>query len=111
MQLRPRLTVLWALHEERDVPISGLVGNGINLSRLCCPTQLNTKLDRRDMMVEDRINYISAVKCLQATPSSATRQGVKTRFDEFQASHIDLTNRIHGVVCISLSQLFLPLLS
>jgi hypothetical protein len=54
--------------------------------------------DRRTLTTDEKTAYLAAVKCLQSTPSKSTRQGVKNMFDEFQASHIDLTNQIHQVV-------------
>ncbi|KAJ2921487.1 hypothetical protein H1R20_g15607, partial [Candolleomyces eurysporus] len=60
-------------------------------------TTLRLRREWRDMTVADRVDYTRAVRCLQQIPSSSVRQGVKTRFDEFQACHIDLTNQVHQV--------------
>jgi tyrosinase len=47
----------------------------------------------------EKQGYIQAVQCLQQRPAGITgKAGVKTRFDEFQATHIDLTDEVHQVV-------------
>ncbi|KAH6901637.1 monooxygenase [Coprinopsis sp. MPI-PUGE-AT-0042] len=60
-------------------------------------TTLRIRKEWRTLTTAEKSAYLAAVKCLQATPSKSTRQGVKNMFDEFQASHIDLTNQIHQV--------------
>ncbi|KAF6747277.1 hypothetical protein DFP72DRAFT_1016478 [Ephemerocybe angulata] len=50
----------------------------------------------RDLTVKDRLAYIKAVKCLQALPSSIPT-AARSRYEDFQATHIDLTERIHLV--------------
>ncbi|KAF6746663.1 hypothetical protein DFP72DRAFT_973320 [Ephemerocybe angulata] len=50
----------------------------------------------RDLTVKDRLAYIKAVKCLQALPSSIPTIA-RSRYEDFQATHIDLTERIHLV--------------
>lgn len=50
----------------------------------------------RDLTIPQRLAYIKAVKCLQKRPSSVP--GVaRSRYEDFQATHIDLTERIHLV--------------
>ncbi|TFK21060.1 monooxygenase [Coprinopsis marcescibilis] len=60
-------------------------------------TTLRLRKEWRDLTIAERQDYIRAVKCLMTTPSTSTRRGVKSRFDEFQACHIDLTDEVHQV--------------
>jgi tyrosinase len=55
------------------------------------------------MSKDDRQGFTDALQCLQALPSQldpAGYPGVKTRYDEFVAVHINMTNVIHLNVCI-----------
>jgi len=62
-------------------------------------TFINTELPRRALSDEEKKSYIDAVKCLQTQPSRNTSQPASwTRFDEFQAHHIDIATQIHYVV-------------
>ncbi|TEB22141.1 tyrosinase [Coprinellus micaceus] len=51
----------------------------------------------RDIKVKDRLSYIAAVKCLMKLPSSNGGKDPSSRFEDFQATHIDLTERVHLV--------------
>lgn len=55
---------------------------------------------RRDLTVEQRFSYIDAVHCLHTLPPHDKTRAATTRFEEFQATHILLTDRIHSVVRI-----------
>jgi len=60
-----------------------------------------TDLDsyRRALSDDEKKSYIDAVKCLQSSPAQNTsRPASWTRFDEFQATHIDMSYDIHFVV-------------
>lgn len=48
----------------------------------------------------DRLAYVNAVKCLQSKPAqtTSTYPGSKSRYDDFQALHIAMTEKIHFVV-------------
>ena len=55
---------------------------------------------RRALTDNEKKCYIDAVKCLQTIPAQNTsRPASWTRFDEFQAIHIELALQIHYVVC------------
>ena len=56
-------------------------------------------LFRRKLNNTEKANYIEAVKCLQSRPPLHQNiAAVKTRFDEFQALHIDVADRVHTTV-------------
>ena len=54
---------------------------------------------RRKLNNTEKANYIKAVKCFQSLPPLHQNiTAVKTRFDEFQALHIDVADRVHTTV-------------
>lgn len=56
------------------------------------------------MSKKDRVAYTDAVLCLQSKPSKASPSlvpGSRSRFDDFQAIHINQTMRIHFNVCLN----------
>lgn len=55
---------------------------------------------RRTLTTKEKSKYITAVKCLAKTPSrtGGIYDGAKSRFDDFQATHIVNTDTIHFVV-------------
>src|SRR5690242_18305470 len=83
---------------EVNVQSSMFVRNGGSLSLFVVPLP-DSVLRRRDLTVEQRLSYIKAVHCLHKLPPHDKTRAATTRFEEFQATHILLTDRIHSVVC------------
>jgi len=62
-----------------------------------------TDVLRRTLTDIEKKSYIDAVRCLQSQPARNTsRPASYTRFDEFQAHHLEIAYDIHFVVSISL---------
>ena len=58
--------------------------------------------------MKEREDYIKAVQCLQSLPpktSTSEVPGVRSRFDDFLAVHVQQTDSIHGTVRLEVSKL------
>ena len=55
---------------------------------------------RRTLSKADKLSYIAAVKCLHSKPPTTASDfdGVRSRYDDFVATHINNTDYIHFVV-------------
>lgn len=72
-------------------------------------TSINIQLLRRALTDDEKQSYIDAVKCLQTQPAHNTsRPASWTRFDEFQAHHIDIAIQVHYVVSMARILCVLP---
>ncbi|KAF5326565.1 hypothetical protein D9611_000757 [Ephemerocybe angulata] len=60
--------------------------------------QIRVRKEWRALTDVEKKGYINAVLCLQSRPATvAGRPAIRNRFDEFQATHIDLTDEVHQV--------------
>ncbi|PYH90900.1 tyrosinase, partial [Aspergillus ellipticus CBS 707.79] len=72
----------------------------LNSSR-CHFESARLRREWRDLTLASRKEFTDAVQCLQSRPTNIsaetqkTYQGVKTRYDEFVATHINMTEYIH----------------
>ncbi|KAH7018046.1 uncharacterized protein B0I36DRAFT_435445 [Microdochium trichocladiopsis] len=78
------------------VPYGAAPGGCKPSSPACCSNPLIRK-EWRTLTTQQKQSYISAVKCLQSKPAKLSNlySASKSRFDDFQASHVDLTPNIH----------------
>ena len=60
---------------------------------------------RRTLNDTEKTDYINAVKCLQSRPAFEPRaiSAIQSRFDDFQASHIQLADKVHLTVSTSVT--------
>ncbi|KAJ5103928.1 N-acetyl-6-hydroxytryptophan oxidase ivoB [Penicillium argentinense] len=71
----------------------------------CRPEETTVRKEWGEMLPAERTSYIKAIKCLTKKPprlSTAEYPGVRSRFDDFAATHINQTLKVHY------SGLFLP---
>ncbi|TFK21692.1 Di-copper centre-containing protein [Coprinopsis marcescibilis] len=67
------------------------------VSRRAPCSQIDVHKEWRDLTTTEKADYIRAVKCLMTTPPREQREAVTNRYEEFQATHILLTERVHSV--------------
>ncbi|KAJ2919611.1 hypothetical protein MD484_g770, partial [Candolleomyces efflorescens] len=60
-------------------------------------TEIQVRKEWRALTADERTGYIQGVLCLQKIPAHETNGIATTRFEEFQATHIKLTDRVHFV--------------
>jgi tyrosinase len=74
-------------------------GSNAKRSAACSIKTATVRKDWAALSKKERKDYIDAVKCLQKAPGKSDPNwapGVRTRYDDFVAIHIDLTTQIHG---------------
>ncbi|TEB20570.1 Di-copper centre-containing protein [Coprinellus micaceus] len=80
------------------VALSGFLSTASAVPTAGTCTEMRLFKEWRDMEKQDQLGYISAVQCLMnLPPKDPSRPDPKSRFDEFQATHIYLTDRVHSV--------------
>jgi tyrosinase len=55
--------------------------------------------NRNTLTTKEKADYINSIKCLQSKPAMTPTEaapGVRTRYDDFTAVHVNNTVRIHG---------------
>ncbi|KAI5297193.1 hypothetical protein KEM56_005005 [Ascosphaera pollenicola] len=90
-------------------PVSQLASNAIKIRKdyddklaargkqgSCTLENANVRREWGSLSKQERKDYINAVLCLQSKPGITPRDewpGVRTRYDDFVATHINQTNR------------------
>ncbi|KAK5937272.1 hypothetical protein PMZ80_010572 [Knufia obscura] len=78
--------------------------NGWSDNSQCSPTNVAIRREWSSLSLKERKSYIDAMLCLQSKPSkgnygfntNGTLSGIKTRYDDFVAVHINQTLEIHA---------------
>lgn len=75
------------------------------------PSWLTTVLARRNLTSAQKQEYIKAVKCLQSTKGRLGKYwpGVRSRFDDYVVTHINLTEYVHFTVSTGTRSIWLLL--
>jgi hypothetical protein len=80
--------------------------NGMSISLLfnLTLTLIHSAMYRRTLDDTEKTDYIDAVKCLQSRPALEPRSisAIQSRFDDFQAVHIQLADKVHLTVGTSI---------
>ena len=86
-----------ALEDANQVAIQRIQERGLNGD--CTFETARVRTEFRNMSNEDRKSFTDAIMCLKQTPASAegsaTGPGVISRYDEYVATHINMTMNIH----------------
>lgn len=86
----------WSIVLRTSSAAAGMASSHI----LCFLSVINSSAARRVLSNAQKLEYITAVQCLQRLPGISNLQGAKTRFDDFQALHVTLSEEVHLVVSI-----------
>ncbi|KAH8886012.1 Di-copper centre-containing protein [Thozetella sp. PMI_491] len=68
---------------------------GIQAKTLCTPGNVAVRKEWGSLTKSQRSDYIGAVLCMQKLPSIYNLPGTKSRYDDFGATHVNLTTSIH----------------
>ncbi|KAF9530165.1 hypothetical protein CPB83DRAFT_851093 [Crepidotus variabilis] len=72
------------------------IPNGSSFSEFGCKRTLVRK-EWRTLSNTQKAAFIGAVRCTQTLPNMTTYEGVRTRYDDFQAVHIHTADTVHYV--------------